>query len=346
MKGVFLFLFTATLLIPFSPSLLAQQDNRQCRDSDHSLPNQSTEDRRIQGTTSGYNNSGRYITRRDVCNAPKAGVEYVCRDNRRIGARGFVCPGNEFCESGACRRPLVLGRCGMDQGWRNGATYVLRNNISLSGEDPFNTCFRFANGSNVTLNCNGWAIRRRRPRGGLEMSGTGILIESGRNITIQRCRMDGFAEAIRVTGGRQIKIKDNELERNGYGLSLSDVADAEMERNNVHDNDLAGVVVQPTGNDPNLRLTFRENQIVDNEGGGLSVVAPQAESHGYSLALADNTICNNGGRGSYFCTGEVVPERILNLLEQGFNRVDTVDRGPCEEGHFPVPLNVSPCEGD
>lgn len=231
-------LATLTLLFfSFFPGKIFALGDLPCLDSDNSLPNQSGEDRHLQGTTRGYSH-GRYVVRQDHCDSDRTGLEYACRDNRNISSRGFRCQEGETCENGACT--IVVDRCG-DIEWRDGATYVLNRDLACV---PTSTIFSLRRQNNITFDCQGHNISldpnfppqfqngffsiyqssyvtiKNCNINSIDPSAIGIVISDSTFSVIQNNNLVNLSRGIELWSGNNNRIINNNLNNVFYALSF------------------------------------------------------------------------------------------------------------------------------
>jgi parallel beta-helix repeat protein len=112
--------------------------------------------------------------------------------------------------------------------------------------------------SGVVLDCAGHTIT------GNNLSGAkyGVLLDKATGAEVRNCGITGFRRAVRVYGGRDNRILDNEAFGNRYGIELANATvDNLVAGNFVHDNRDEGIHVGAGSHDNEIR----ENTLTKNK---------------------------------------------------------------------------------
>ncbi|GEM_PF-5943170 len=115
---------------------------------------------------------------------------------------------------------VLVDDCVNGQGnWKDGKTYVLDKDISLTQANPKSdpVCFRMENVKNVVFDCSRHKISS--PEQG---KGSGIFLFNVDNVTIKGCTIENFKQGIGLLSASKVKIINNYFQSDTTGINLGD----------------------------------------------------------------------------------------------------------------------------
>ncbi len=166
--------------------------------------------------------------------------------------------------------------------------------------------------SGAKLDCAGHALRGRGPY----ESGVGVLLDRAVGATVRGCRIEGFRRAVRLRGGRDNRVLDNELSGNVYGVEVAGATRAgttshhEIAGNTIRDSIMDGIHLG-TGTSDTIA---RDNRVEASGQEGIYLLWCQR------CVVARNDVRSDAGPGIYIkhsSDGQILDNRV----EAGFVQV-------------------------
>ncbi len=166
--------------------------------------------------------------------------------------------------------------------------------------------------SGARLDCAGHTLRGRGPY----ESGVGVLLDRAIGATVRGCHIEGFRRAVRLRGGRDNRVMDNELTGNVYGVEVAGATRAgttshhEIAGNTIRDSIMDGIHLG-TGTSDTIA---RDNRVEASGQEGIYLLWCQR------CVVERNDVRSDAGPGIYVKHSS--DGRILdNRVEAGFVQV-------------------------